>query len=145
MPPLPWIVRAPGVPYFMAEDGAAWMPVGQNDAVNWPELDGLYGRRDLASAERYLRMLAGHGVTVLRLMLEYAEDDARYIEQPAGSWNPAMVELWDDLFALCQAAGLRILLTPIDSFFTWNRWAAHPWNAANGGPCPSRTRARGRR
>jgi len=34
-----------------------------------------------------------------------------------------MVQLWDDLFALCEAAGLRILLTPIDSFFTWNRWA----------------------
>ncbi len=50
-----------------------------------------------------------------------------------------MVQLWDDLFALCEAAGLRILLTPVDSFFTWNRWDAHPWNVANGGPCPSRT------
>ena len=136
---LPWIVRAPGVPYFMTETGAAWMPIGQNDAVDWPELDGLYRRQDLPSAERYLRMLADHGVTTLRLMLEYAQTDERYIEQPAGCWNPAMVQVWDDLFALCEAAGLRILLTPVDSFFMWNRWDAHPWNTANGGPCPSRT------
>ena len=138
-PPLPWIVRAPGVPYFMTETGEAWTPLGQNDAIDWPELDGLFGRRDLPSVERYLRMLAGHGVTVLRLMLEYAETDDRYIERPAGCWNPAMIQLWDDLFAACEASGLRILLTPVDSFFMWNRWDAHPWNTANGGPCPSRT------
>ena len=139
MAALPWIVRAPGVPYFMTETGAAWAPVGQNDAVSWPELAGLRGRRDLASVQHYLRMLADHGVSVLRLMLEYAEDDHHYIEQPAGCWNTAMVQVWDDLFALCEAAGLRILLTPVDSFFTWVRWEAHPWNTANGGPCPSRT------
>ncbi len=136
--PLPWVLRAPGVPYFMTEDGASWTPIGQNDAVNWPELNGLWRRRDLPGVERHLRWLAAHGVTVLRLMLEYAQDDRRYIEKPVGRWNPPMVQLWDDLFALCEAAGLRILLTPIDSFFTWNRWNAHPWNTANGGPCPSR-------
>ena len=135
---LPWIVRAPQTPYFMSDDGQPWTPIGQNDAVTWPELAGLFARNDLASVRRHLRMLADHGVSVLRLMLEYAQDDAHYIEQPVGCWNPAMVQLWDDLFALCEAAGLRILLTPIDSFFTWNRWHAHPWNAANGGPCPSR-------
>ncbi len=124
----------------MTEGGGAWMPIGQNDAVTWPELRGLHDRRDMAAAGGYVRMLAGHGVTVMRLMLEYFEDDDHAFEQPAGCWNPAMVQLWDDLFALCEAAGLRILLTPVDSFFTWNRWHAHPWNTANGGPCPSRTR-----
>ena len=138
MATLPWIVRAPGVPYFMTDAGRPWMPIGQNDAIAWPELEGLHGRRDLESVGRHLNMLAGHGVSVLRLMLEYAEDDLHYIEQPVGCWNPAMVQLWDDLFTLCAAAGLRILLTPVDSFFTWNRWDAHPWNTANGGPCPSR-------
>ena len=138
-PRLPWIVRAPASPYFMTGDGAPWMPIGQNDAVAWPELRGLYARRDLDAAGRYLRMLAAHGVTVLRLMLEYFEDDHHAIERPAGCWDPVVVQLWDDLFGLCEAAGLRILLTPVDSFFTWNRWHAHPWNMANGGPCPSRT------
>lgn len=139
MPSPAWIVRAPASPYFMTEDGAAWMPIGQNDAVSWPDLRGLYARRDVAAAARYVAMLAAHGVTVMRLMLEYAEDDQHAIERPAGCWNPAMVQLWDDLFALCEAVGLRILLTPVDSYFTWTRWHAHPWNTANGGPCPSRT------
>ena len=44
------------------------------------------------------------------------------------------------LFALCGEIGLRILLTPLDTFFTWNRWRKHPWNTKNGGPCPSRTK-----
>ncbi len=138
MTTLPWIARCPGTPYFTAEGGQPWTPIGQNDAVGWPELEGLYARRDLPSVRRHLRMVADHGVTVLRLMLEYAQDDRHYIEQPAGCWNPVMVQIWDDLFALCEAEGLRILLTPIDSFFTWNRWHAHPWNVDNGGPCPSR-------
>ena len=139
MSPLSWIARAPDAPYFMTEHGAAWMPIGQNDGVDWPELDGLFARQDLASVKRHLHWLAANGVTVLRLMLEYAQTGQRYLEQPAGSWAPAMVQLWDDLFALCEEAGLRILLTPIDSFWTWIRWDLHPWNTANGGPCASRT------
>ncbi len=135
-----WIVRAPDAPYFMTEHGEAWTPIGQNDSVSWFELNGLYRRRDLAGVERHLRWLADHGVTVLRLMLEYAQTDWRYIEKPVGCWNPRMVQLWDDLFALCTEIGLRILLTPLDTFFTWNRWRKHPWNMKNGGPCPSRTK-----
>ena len=138
-PALPWIVRAPASPYFMTEHGTAWTPIGQNDAIAWDELSPLRDRRDLHAVERHLRWLAAHGVTVLRLMLEYAQDDLFYVEQPAGIWNPVVVQMWDDLFALCARTGLRILLTPLDSFFTWIRWDSHPWNAANGGPCPSRT------
>ncbi len=113
--------------------------MGQNDAITWPELSGLYRRRDLAAVERHLHWLAEHGVTCLRLMLEYCQTDGRYFERPAGRFNPAMVALWDDLFRLCAQAGLRVLLTPLDTFFMWNRWQHHPYNRANGGPCPSRT------
>ena len=140
MTALPWIVRAPDAPYFMTEHGEAWTPIGQNDSISWFELNGLYRRRDLPGVERHLRWLADHGVTVLRLMLEYAQTDWRYIEKPVGCWNPRMVQFWDDLFRLCESIGLRILLTPLDTFFTWNRWRAHPWNKKNGGPCPSRTK-----
>ncbi len=138
MASLPWVMRAPCVPYFKTEAGAAWTPVGQNDAMCWPELSGLLHRRDPAAAERYVAMLAAHGVTVMRLMLEYAEFDEHYFERRDGGWNEAVVQFWDDLFPLCERHGVRLLLTPMDTFFTWIRWAAHPWNAANGGPCPSR-------
>lgn len=138
--PLEWIETRPGLPYFVTESGAAWTPIGQNDAISWPELNGLFRRRDLPGVAAHLRWLKANGVTVLRLMLEYAQERHRYFERPAGRFVPAMIQLWDDLFALCEAIGLRILLTPVDTFWTWLHWPRHPWNRANGGPLdhPSR-------
>ncbi|HYF54734.1 MAG TPA: hypothetical protein VEA41_10795 [Salinarimonas sp.] len=137
---LPWIGVAPGAPYFVAETGEPWTPIGHNDAISWVTLDGLFRRRDLPAVEAYLAGLAASGVTVLRLMLEYAQVRHRYVERPIGRFVPAMVRLWDDLFAICERVGLRILLTPVDTFWTWLHWRHHPYNRANGGPLddPSR-------
>ncbi|MFC0385115.1 glycoside hydrolase 5 family protein [Muricoccus vinaceus] len=140
MTELPWIERAAGAPYFVTAQGEPWTPIGQNDAISWPELEGLFRRRDLPGVERHLRHLRDSGVTCLRLMLEYAQGNHRFLERPAGRFVPAMVQLWDDLFRLCERVGMRVLLTPFDTFFTWVRWRHHPYNAANGGPCSSRTR-----
>ena len=130
---LPWIQVAPGAPYFIDEEGAAFTPIGENDAITWPTLAGLFRRRDLAAVERHLFRLRAHGVTCLRLMLEYAQVRHRYFEQPMGVFPPNMVRLWDDLFALCERTGMRVLLTPFDTFWTWLHWAHHPYNQANGG------------
>lgn len=138
--PLEWIERAPGAPYFQTESGLSWTPIGQNDAVTWPELAGLYRRRDLPAVERHLRGLKASGVTCLRLMLEYCQGDHRFLERPVGAFNPLLVRLWDDLFRLCEQIGLRLLLTPFDTFFTWVRWSRHPYNVRNGGPCDARER-----
>ena len=137
---LPWIQVARGAPYFATETGVAWTPVGQNDAISWVELDGLFRRKDLSGVEAHLRRLKAHGVTCLRLMLEYAQERHRYFERPIGRFPPNMVRLWDDLFALCERVGMRILLTPFDTFWTWNHWRHHPYNRNNGGPLahPSR-------
>ncbi len=131
---LPWIGVAPHAPYFVDEHGTPWTPIGQNDAIDWVEFNPLYGRRDVAAVERHLQYLADHGVTCLRFMVEYAHKDHRYFERRAGTPWPAMVQLWDDLFAMCERAGLRILLTPVDTFWMWIRWAKHPWNRVHGGP-----------
>ena len=138
---LAWISVAPGVPYFVDEEGAAWHPIGQNDSLAWPELAPLFGRRDPGAVERHLRWLKAHGITCLRLMLEDAHGRHRFLERPAGRFVPAMVQMWDDLFALCERVGLRILLTPLDTFWMWMRWQHHPWNRANGGPLDSMRRA----
>jgi len=132
---------SPDAPYFVDEQGGPWHPIGQNDAISWPELEPLFRRRDLAAVERHLVWLRDNGVTCLRLMLEYAQVRHRYIEKPAGRFVPAMVQLWDDLFAMCERVGLRILLTPLDTFWMWIHWRHHPWNKANGGPLDSMTRA----
>jgi hypothetical protein len=137
---LPWIQVAPGAPYFITEAGEHWTPVGQNDAISWTELNGLFRRRNLPAVEAHLRYLKAHGVTSLRLMLEYAQVRHRYIEWPVGTFVPSMVQLWDDLFRLCERVGLRILLTPFDTFWTWLHWKHHPYSSRNGGPLghPSR-------
>jgi len=137
---LPWIETRPSLPYFVTERGESWTPIGQNDAITWPELAGLFRRRDLGAVENHLRRLKAHGVTVLRLMLEYAQGEHRYIENPVGVFPPNMVRLWDDLFAMCERIGLYVLLTPYDTFFMWSRWDRHPYNRRNGGPCASRRR-----
>ncbi|ONF95739.1 hypothetical protein SPHI_21770 [Sphingomonas jeddahensis] len=79
-----------------------------------------------------------HGVTCIRLMLEYCHGEHRYLERPAGHFVPNMVRLWDDLFDLLERVGLRVLLTPFDTFFMWIRWQRHPYSRANKGPCASR-------
>ena len=139
-PPLRWVGVAREAPYFVTDDGAAWTPIGQNDAISWREFAGLVGRRDLAAVDRHLSWLRDNGVTCLRLMLEYCEHSNFHLERPAGSFRPAMVALWDDLVGLCKRREMRLLLTPFDTFFMWNNWAAHPYNCVNGGPCADRSR-----
>jgi mannan endo-1,4-beta-mannosidase len=136
---LPWVRRAPDAPYFVLDTGEPWTPVGANESITWPELAGLFARRDLPGVEAHLVGLRARGVTVLRLMLEYCQGEHRYFERPAGRFVPAMVRLWDDLFAMCARVGLRILLTPFDTFFHWRRWHHHPYNRRHGGPCAHRT------
>jgi hypothetical protein len=131
---LPWVQVAPDAPYFLTENGIPWTPIGQNDAITWPDFAGLFRRRNVAAVEGHLAWLAGHGVTCLRLMLEYCQSEHRYLERPVGHFQPNMVRLWDDLFALCEKYGLRVLLTPYDTFWMWLRWRHHPYSAAQGGP-----------
>jgi mannan endo-1,4-beta-mannosidase len=133
-----WIAPPERRPYFHTQSGASWTPVGHNEAVSWPHLDPLFRRRDPAAVEAHLRFLVDSGVTCLRLMLEYAHGEHRYLEKPIGRFVPNMVRYWDDLIAMCERVGMRLLLTPFDTFFTWIRWRQHPLNRANGGPCSQR-------
>jgi mannan endo-1,4-beta-mannosidase len=126
---------AKGAPYFVTEHGEDWTPIGQNDAITWPELAGAFRRRDLHRAESYFEHLQQSGVTVLRLMLEYCHTGHRHLERPVGVFQPNMVRLWDDLFTLAERYGLRILLTPFDTFWMWLHWEQHPYNVKYGGPC----------
>jgi mannan endo-1,4-beta-mannosidase len=132
-----WIRCAPGAPYFETEAGTPWHPVGHNDAITWPNLEGLYRRRDPARAELHFAELVAGGVTCLRLMLDYNQVRHRHLEHRCGSFSPAMVALWDDLIALGERHGIRFLLTPFDTFFMARRWKTHPYAQSAGGPAPS--------
>lgn len=133
---LPWVHVAPRAPYFCTDDGAPWTPIGHNDAITWPPLVAVLQRPEEADA--YFRMLHEHGVTCIRLMLEYSQRNHHQFERPVGRVQPRMVARWDRLFALAERHAVRLLVTPFDTFWMWKRWNYHPYNAANGGPCSSR-------
>lgn len=138
-PEIPWIRLAPDAPYFVTDSGENWTPIGQNDAITWPDFANIFRRKDMKQAEGHLAWLAEHGITCLRFMLEYAQTEHRYFERPVGKFPADMVRLWDDLFALCAKYQLRVLLTPFDTFWMWLRWKHHPYNKKNGGPCSKRS------
>lgn len=132
---LSWIQLSKDSPFFVDEKGIDWTPVGQNDAIIWPDLEGLFRRKNIKAVEGHFAFLIAHGVNCLRVMLEYCQTENRYFERPAGRFQPNMIQLWDDLFSLCEKYKLRILLTPFDTFWMDKRWKNHPYNTANGGPC----------
>lgn len=134
---LSWIRCAPDAPYFETEAGEAWTPVGHNEAVTWPRLGGLHRRRDVAPVEAHFAELSGYGVTCLRLMLDYSQVRHRNLEHRVGEFNPAMVQMWDDLIALGEKHHIRFLLTPFDTFFMAKRWKSHPYSRHAGGPAKS--------
>lgn len=136
---LPWIKTYPGHSWFFTETGDSWIPIGQNDAITWPDLKGLFQNKNPTQAEDYFKMLHDHGVNCMRLMMEYCHTENRYLENPAGNFQPNMIRLWDDLFALAERYRIHFLLTPFDTFWMKRRWKFHPYNKKNGGPCSTTT------
>ena len=125
---------APSGRYFETFEEQPFLFIGFNDAISWLTLQGLYRRKDVASVEAYLQHLVANGVNTLRLMLDYAHFDTHLLENPVGVFNPHIVALWDDLLARCREYGLRVLLTPWDTFWLSRRWHKQPYCVENGGP-----------
>ncbi len=138
--PFSWIRVCSDSPYFEDENGNAWTPIGQNDAITWPDFNGLFKRKDVARVDGHMAYLAAHGVTCLRIMMEYCQTENRYLEKPVGRFQPNMVQFWDDLFLLCEKYQIRLLITPFDTFWMARRWKFHPYNKISGGPCKSKGR-----
>lgn len=130
---MPFVKVAPGGRYFMTADGAPFLVVGHNDSISWLTLDDLWAERDVAKIERYIAMLVEHGVTVLRIMLEYAQEQDWFFEDRAGKPLPESVLYWDDLIGLCERHGLRLLVQFWDTFFMSRRWEHHPYSAPGTG------------
>jgi mannan endo-1,4-beta-mannosidase len=130
---MPYVRVAPGGRHFMTEDGAPFLVIGHNEGMPWPTMHHMHREEDLATTEAYIQMLAEHGVTVLRIMLEYCEDEDWFFENPVGQPVPATVLYWDDLIGLCERYGIRLLVMFWDTFFMSRRWEHHPYSAPGSG------------
>ena len=130
---LPYVRVAPGGRYFMTEDGAPFLVIGHNEGMPWPGLHNLHYERDIATTEAYIAGLAAQGVTVLRIMLEYAQSNGWLFENPVGRPVPGTVRYWDDLIGLCERHGMRLLVLFWDTFFMSRRWKHHPYGRPGSG------------
>jgi hypothetical protein len=130
---MPYIQVAPGGRYFMTEDGRPFLVVGHNDAMPWPTLHHMRNEADLHVTEAYIQDLARRGVTVLRIMLEYCQDNKWFFEKPVGNVRPEAVQYWDNLIGLCERHKMRLLILFWDTFFMSRRWKHHPYSRPGSG------------
>lgn len=130
---MPHVQVAPGGRYFMTEDGKPFLAIGHNDAMPWVTLHSLHREENTGKVEAYIKMLVEHGVTVLRIMLEYSENPDWFFEDREGRPVPDSVLYWDDLIGLCERYGLRLLVQFWDTFFMSRRWDQHPYSAPGSG------------
>src|SRR5688572_1099861 len=98
--------------YFVDEDGKGFLVIGQNDAISWPGLSSLVNQVSPEATENCIIDLREHGITVSRVMIEYAQQPHTLFENPVGTFSPEMVQFWDDFIALAEKHGLYLLLTP---------------------------------
>jgi mannan endo-1,4-beta-mannosidase len=132
------IAVAPNGRYFVDAAGQGFIVIGQNDAISWPGLNTLFDGTSPGETEAYIRDLRAHGVTVSRIMIEYAQQPQTYLENPVGTFNEDVIAFWDAFIPMAEAHGLYLLLTPYDTFWQSDRWDTYPYNAAVGGPCAVR-------
>src|SRR5688572_25426597 len=59
--------------YFVDEDSKGFLVIGQNDAISWPGLSSLVNQVSPEATENYIIDLREHGITVSRVMIEYAQ------------------------------------------------------------------------
>jgi mannan endo-1,4-beta-mannosidase len=130
---MPYVQVAPGGRYFITEDGAPFLAIGHNEGMPWPGLANLHYERDIATTEATIAGLAAQGVTVLRIMLEYAQTNGWLFENPVGRPVPGTVLYWDDLIGLCERHGMRLLVLFWDTFFMSRRWRHHPYGRPGSG------------
>lgn len=137
--PLPtyegYLSVSPNGRYFVDETGRGFIVIGQNDGVPWPGLVTLLNDLAPEATENYIRDLRDHGITVSRVMIEYAQEPHTYLENPVGTFSPSVVAFWDAFIEMAERHGLYLLLTPYDTFWQAANWGRYPYNAELGGPC----------
>jgi hypothetical protein len=129
---------SPNGRYFVDEAGQGFLVIGQNDAISWPGLDTLLSGSAPEQTEAYVRDLREHGITVSRIMIEYAQQSYSLLENPVGEFSEQVVAFWDAFIPMAEQYGLYLLLTPYDTFWQNENWDSYPYNAAMGGPCAAK-------
>jgi hypothetical protein len=151
----PFVTIAPSGSYFEI-NGKPLILDGYNEQIVSSNLIGLWTNTKFARAlefagilnetpeqvDEYFKELHDNGVNVLRIFFEFAQDpsDFSLFENPLGTVNESVVEVWDQIFALAKKYDIYLLIEPYDPYdmvIPSTNWQASPFNVVNGGPLKS--------
>lgn len=125
----------PGGRYFVHANGQPFTPIGYNHNPDWTELsfaNPLADHYDPARADRWFANLEAHGVNLIRLMVETPQSGT--LEERPGVYRPEQILWLDNVMSSARRHGVRVWVTPYDTFWMNRRADACPYWAANGGP-----------
>jgi mannan endo-1,4-beta-mannosidase len=130
-----WIARMPEGRYFIDRRGAPFLPLGYNHNPDWPELEQahpLHDQFDPKRTDRWFAKLQANGVNLVRLMVE--TPPSGNIEEKPGVFRFEHMRWLDTVVGAARKHGIRLMVTPYDTFWMNLRADASPYWAANGGP-----------
>ncbi|MCW1297032.1 MAG: glycoside hydrolase family 5 protein [Candidatus Parvarchaeota archaeon] len=150
-----FVTIAPSGSYFEI-NGKPLILDGYNEQIVSSNLIGLWTNTEFARAlefagilnetpeqvDEYFKELHDNGVNVLRIFFEFAQDpsDFSLFENPLGTVNESVVEVWNQIFALAKKYDIYLLIEPYDPYdmvIPSTNWQASPFNVVNGGPLKS--------
>lgn len=126
----------PGGRQFVDAKGKPFIPIGYNHNPDWTELGHAYPLHgesyDPARTDRWFAKLKANGVNVLRMMAE--TPPSGNLEDKVGTFSPEHMTWLDNIVTSARKHGIRIMLTPYDTFWMNLRADASPYWTMNGGP-----------
>lgn len=124
----------PGGRYFVHADGKPFIPIGYNHNPDWTKFDEANpsgNRYEPELPDHYMAHLKQSGVNVIRLMIE--TPPSGNLEEPIGTFSPEHVRWIDTIFLAARKHGVKLIVTPWDTFWMNLRWETTPYNPDNGG------------
>jgi mannan endo-1,4-beta-mannosidase len=123
----------PGGRYFEV-DGRPFLPLGYNHNPDWSKFVEANPSRDdyhPEVTEAYMAHLAESGVNTLRMMIE--TPPSGNLEEPLGTFSPEHVKWIDTIVSAARKHGIRLIITPWDTFWMNRRWETTAYNPHLGG------------
>jgi mannan endo-1,4-beta-mannosidase len=124
----------PGGRYFVHADGKPFIPLGYNHNPDWPQFDEANPDRETYlpdRPDRYMAHLKANGVNTVRLMIETPQSGN--LEEPIGTFRPEHVRWIDTVVLAARKHGIKLIVTPWDTFWMNLRWDKTPYNPELGG------------